>query len=90
MNKLPRCNGRPQLWLSIGDGETIDRLRIVYPNGKVEFSYDDGRGYAGKAAGVYLDFGYSCTSRKSQDDAVKAIMFYCADIDETMEFLGYL
>ncbi len=81
MKKLPKLNGRPQLWFSIDEARSFawDRLRIVYPSGKVEY-YNSCLG----------KFEKGCTSSKTQKEAVIEIQRYSEALGATSEFLGYL
>jgi hypothetical protein len=79
--KLPKFNGRPQVWLSEGD-----RLRVVQSNGDVRYGYievEDGRFH-------YVD-EVGCTSRDTQRRAVKAILKYAKEYSlPRPKFVGYL
>ena len=91
--KLPRFNKRPQLWYSEETDPSIgDRLRIVYPSGRVMY-------YADKYTGEFNPWRYGCTSRSSQREAVQAIFRYSALVDPGSvgttrmgipQFVGYL
>lgn len=74
--KLPKCNGRPQLW----SRRDFRGIRILYPDGRVSWSWDEG---------AWENTG--CTSRKTQKGAQKAI-FKHEKIHrfDPPEFLGYL
>ena len=76
LSTLPRCNGRPQLWWSDGP---VDRLRILYPDGRVQFFRFPNR-----------SFTHGCTSRSSQKDAQEACIRWSWGIDTAVYFLGYL
>lgn len=81
--KIPRCNGRPQLWHSISKPHgKYDRLRIIYPNGRVMFCFDN----------VFWpgNFLLGCTSRKTQKAAILACVEYSKHFKEDVIFLGYL
>ena len=81
--KLPKCNGRPQLWHWVSDDGRVDRLRIIYPNGKVSFTYFTHQ------PGVPDWHDNGCTSRSTQRAAVKAAHAYLSGSGELV-FLGYL
>lgn len=83
-NPLPKCNGRPQLWAYIDDLAMFDRLRIVYPDGKVQYA-------STRAAGPWdneIWYGPGCTSADTQEKAVKKCIRYFGD--HPSYFLGYL
>lgn len=94
LNNLPKCNGRPQLWWSQSKDENwlYDRLRIIYPSGRVHFSD------AHRIGKVYTDYSMSvkyvwdnrgCTSARTQKKAMMNCYFYSATRENTY-FLGYL
>lgn len=82
--KLPKCNGRPQLW----SRRDFKCLRIIMPDGEVLWTpielpgfYDEG------------EFnGRGCTGDKTQEKAVKNIINYDIKVlgCSRPEFLGYL
>lgn len=74
--KIPKNNGRPQLWYR---GDTLGGLRIIYPNGEVEFVF-----------GSFTYFAYGCTSRANIDNAVLACISYSKKHGSKPQFLGYL
>lgn len=81
------CNGRPQLWWvdrRIGLG---DRLRIIYPDGKVEYAFTFTDGYFNHSH----PFSEGCTgSPYGQLDAQEACLRYSWNRGEDCYFLGYL
>lgn len=87
--KFMGCNGRPQLWHSISmpdiNGRTYDRLRIIYPNGKVVYWF--GHHYPST---VKEKFIRGCTSRRNQAAAVLTCAEYSEEYEEDFVFLGYL
>ena len=93
--KIPKLNGRPQLWMR---GAYAGGLRIVYPNGNVEYCIEE------KQKTAFFE-DYACTFRFNQMDAIKASIDYDKghkyDVFSTQtdtyaekhgvpEFLGYL
>lgn len=89
--KIPKCNGRPQLWIqSWGFELNMQRIRIIMPGGIV--LYDDNN--------LGIDYQHSsstklikgCTSRRNQLSAIKAIIDYFGQATDSgkPEFLGYL
>ncbi len=82
--KLPKCNGRPQVWLR-GIGllniyEQHSSLRIIYPSGRVQFENRlPNEVYAGKNI-----FQHGCTSCDNQESAIVA----CIDYDLDPSFCG--
>lgn len=75
---IPRDIGRPQLWLRGVDGHR--GLRIIYPNGKVEYTLLDD----------YYQFRQGCTSRSDQAGAIKACINYDAvHTGSKPIFIGY-
>lgn len=87
--KLPKCNGRPQLWAR-GYGAvagTHTTLRIIYPNGKVEFNQ---RSLGGFLRSKYWKGGKGCTSSDTQLQALKNTIKYDLHSGEAPWFLGYL
>lgn len=81
--KLPKCNGRPQLWHSVFSARPCDRLRIIYPSGLVKYAFWNS--HLG-----YKDFKTGCTSRRTQIKAVQAAQQYSSHCGEDFVFLGYL
>lgn len=89
---LPKCNGRPQLWYTDdGNRGAEDRVRIIYPNGRVEYcwsflTHDKTEWIGGK------EWERGCTSRRSQEAACLAAAEYGRDRSEPpiTYFLGYL
>jgi hypothetical protein len=66
--KLPKCNGRPQLWTRCG----YEGIRIIWPNGKVSWtSIYDGEFIK---TGTMIENG--CTTGLSQEEAILNCIFY--------------
>lgn len=95
LKNMPRCNGRPQVWHSTqGDWE---RLRIIYPDGKVEYRRDSsGDGYSaldsyhhGSPPGRFY---HGCTSDSTQRRAQINAHRYSLENDDrgSLFFIGYL
>lgn len=84
--KIPKCNGRPQLW-SRGIQKN-ESLRIIYPNGRIEYC---------DTPGFWYRFN-GCTSRNTQERAIKAAIdyddFWHKSFEDTPDmipfFIGYL
>lgn len=82
MLSIRRC-GRPMLFWSVECNGQIDRMRIVYPDGRVEYciTKEDG-------------FVYGCTSREGSPRlALRAVWNYRAywvGSPHELYFLGYL
>lgn len=81
--KIPKCNGHPQLW----SREEMNGLRIIYPDGKVEYTF------SAFDCNYYNTWNLvnGCTSSFSQLSAIRE----CIDYEYTCfdclpEFLGYL
>lgn len=94
--KIPKCNGRPQLWargefMANGNHSTI---RIIYQNGTVHWNcYSTSLDCLGDLN--YIEFWDSnaCTTRDNQLDAIKASIDHDLskeDIGKRPWFLGYL
>lgn len=87
--KYQGCNGRPQLWHSLGTEQTHDRLRIIYPSGVVEYCHAAFPG--GFVTGPESGFNEGCTTRPTQKHAVQAAKAFSRLNDyEDFVFLGYL
>ena len=75
IKKLPKCNGRPQLW----SRDNFTSLRILYPDGRLEF-YSN-------ITNCWLEG----TQESSLADAQKVMFEREADsLNEEPEFIGYL
>lgn len=77
--KLPKNNGRAQLW--VWKGQQSERLRMIYANGMVEY-------YS-----TFVSEGYwkeGCTSGNTQKEAVKNCLRYSQGWSGKNYFLGYL
>lgn len=79
--KIPKCNGRPQLWLRGWSDEGNPTIRIIYPSGYVE--YETRYAFDG-------EMRRGCTSRRTQLAALRACIKYDFDAPNKPEFLGYL
>jgi hypothetical protein len=85
--KIPKNTGRPQLWLrgTTRLGEAHNTVRVVYPNGLVEYCY---------AVDPYMSlenyfFKRGCTTRETFEEAIKATIDYDEYTDKPI-FVGYL
>jgi len=83
---LPICNERAQLWYQKWQ-DGYGRLRIVYPNGKVEYFHD--------THGIWDGWKKSCfiiSSVKDQRSALCRMMFYdkYSLYTRPAEFIGYI
>lgn len=87
-SKLPKANGRPQLWLRERKDLDLTRLLIIYPNGKV--MYNDHM-YNDHSFWIHCDSSWDegCTSDKTQDLAIERVAEYERGWFSTY-FLGYL
>jgi hypothetical protein len=92
--KIPRCNGRPQLWLRGSDDH--QSIRIIYPSGLVEYciSHPYTMSPDEEEQDTLNDFNNrgACTSRRSQLAAVKAAIRYDRCLGPRLRpiFCGYL
>jgi hypothetical protein len=81
--RLPKFNDKPQIWLRGSDYN--QGLRIIYPNGKVEFTCFNSD-----------SFDTGCTGGKTQQDAVLNCISYDMFFDGTSfrnnkpVFIGYI
>lgn len=90
--KIPRINGRPQLWARNGLDEN-EGIRIIYPNGKVEWmarelfinSDEESRPYSNE---INYQLVRACTSSDTQLQAIKNSIIYDGFYEPV--FLGYL
>lgn len=100
--KIPKCNGKPQLWCRSAGG-----LRIIMPDGQVDWCMEE---FAEKWGDypVYLRkdlkngytpdgrYMYACTVGESQLDAIKNSIRYDQRVFskygflDVTEFLGYI
>ena len=85
---LPKNLGRPIVLISDGFSFCYTRIRIVYPNGKVEYVLENMNhpGYINR-------FYKGCTSRNSFHEAILAIIGYQSFADDGSRdifFGGYL
>lgn len=88
--KIPKCNGRPQLWIqSWGFKLNTQRIRIIMPSGRVLYD-DNNLGIDYRNSSPKLIKG--CTSRRNQLSAIKAMINYFGQGSDSRnpEFLGYL
>jgi hypothetical protein len=84
---IPPCNGRPQLWSRL---ENIG-IRIIYPNGEVEYSAEINDWIDLKWVVAKCVFEDGCTSAEAQEQAIKNCIDYCLGANcEAPVFLGYL
>lgn len=86
LDKMPGCNGRPQLWWSICNIQNNrfghDRMRILYPDGRVEYFWE------GQLEPKTWSNG--CTSSTTQEFAQRSCLRWSIEMKETTYFLGYL
>lgn len=80
--KIPKCNGRVQVWQS--DDWYGIRIRFVYPDGRVEWQTFVPNLYCG-------DWMPGCTSATSQREAITKLVDYCKyNGMNDLHFVGYL
>ena len=89
--KIPKNNGRPQLWLRGVKSENGNHttIRIIYPNGKVEYTSQSHPGLTT----FFYELTPGCTSRKDYLAAVKATIKFDLSYNRDSEppiFLGYI
>lgn len=83
--KLPKCNGQPQLWSRADFGG----LRIIYPNGKVEW-WNNNYPSILFIMDTWIE-DLACTEASTQEMAVLKCRLYDESEDyDPPEFLGYL